>query len=743
MTRIEQRARLRSILKLTTGFLVLAAGSGALADETTVAQNGSPGVETVIVTAEKKEERLQDTPVPVSVIAPENLTDNGQSLFRDYFTQVPGLIYSPLNFSTANLTIRGITTGGFINPTVGVLVDDVPFGGNLLTDGGQRLPEIDPGDLSRIEELRGPQGTLYGASSMGGLIKFVTVDPSTQGYSGRISAGISGVYNGAEPGFNIRGAVNIPVTDDFAVRVSAFRRQDPGYIDNVVSGVKGVNEAEVEGGRIAALWSPDANFSIKVTALYQKTHGSGFSEVDKRPGLGGLQQNYLPGAGEFDRPIENFTAAIKYNLGDIAFTALSGFYATRLDDSTDYSFLLGSLTRDGVPGLVAGFGDTGTPYVEHLWSHRVTQEVRVSMPIWKDFELLAGVFYSHTHSNESDSFVAANSMTGQFLGTEAAFGNPHIADTEMAVFANLTYRFSDRLDVQIGGRETESRIHSSGATDTGPFVVIFDPGPSPYTYPGEAAKANAFTYLATPRFQISPDWMAYARFSSGFRPGVLEGPKYPVVTPDQTKDYEAGFKGDFLDHRLSLDASLYYIDWTNIEIQLKDSQGFIYQANGSDATSKGIELSVNARPTDNLSVSAWVSYDAAALSQNFPANSAAYGVKGNQLPDTPRLSAHVSLEHEFPLPMWQGATGFVGVEASYLGHRSGLFQDTPVRQQYPAYGKVDLRAGVNYGSWSANVYINNVGDVRGVLNGGLGYSPPYAFVYIEPRLIGFNVARTF
>jgi len=152
---------------------------------------------------------------------------------------------------------------------------------------------------------------------------------------------------------------------------------------------------------------------------------------------------------------------------------------------------------------------------------------------------------------------------------------------------------------------------------------------------------------------------------------------------------------------------------------------------------------VNARPMENLSTSAWVSYDAAKLSQNFPANSAAYGVKGNQLPDTPRLSAHISVQREFPLAMWEGAMGFVGVEASYFGHRSGLFQDTPVRQQYPGYGKVDLRAGVTYDSWSANIYVNNLGDVRGVLNGGLGYSPPNAFVYIEPRLIGFNITRTF
>jgi outer membrane receptor protein involved in Fe transport len=164
--------------------------------------------------------------------------------------------------SFQQLSIRGIMSGLYTNPTVGITVDDVPYGSSTFLGGGGGtvMPDIDPADLARIEVLRGPQGTLYGASSMGGLLKFVTVDPSTDGVSGRIEGGINSVYNGAELGYGARGSVNVPLGDVLAVRVSAFSRQDPGYVDNVQSGQRGVNKTDVDGGRLSALWRPSDLF---------------------------------------------------------------------------------------------------------------------------------------------------------------------------------------------------------------------------------------------------------------------------------------------------------------------------------------------------------------------------------------------------------------------------------------------------------------------------------------------------
>src|SRR6202012_4446346 len=178
----------------------------------------------------------QDVPVPVTAIRADKLISDNQVRLQDYFTSVPGLSYAPNN-QNQYVTIRGITTGGFSNPTVGVVIDDVPFGASNALGGGQVIPDFDPGDLARVEVLRGPQGTLYGASSMGGLLKFVTVDPSTDGVSGRVEAGVSDVSHGAELGYNVRGSINVPLSDTFAMRASAFTREDPGYVDNPVLGI--------------------------------------------------------------------------------------------------------------------------------------------------------------------------------------------------------------------------------------------------------------------------------------------------------------------------------------------------------------------------------------------------------------------------------------------------------------------------------------------------------------------------
>src|ERR1700736_5040788 len=148
--------------------------------------------------------------------------------------------------SSQILSIRGIVTNPG-NPTVGITVDDMPFGSSTISGGGLVVPDFDPGDLSRIEVLRGPQGTLYGASSLGGLIKYVTVDPSTDRLSGNIQAGGLDTHNSKDAGYLFRGAANAPISDTVAVRASVFARQDPGFIDNVRTGQRGVNQAEAEG----------------------------------------------------------------------------------------------------------------------------------------------------------------------------------------------------------------------------------------------------------------------------------------------------------------------------------------------------------------------------------------------------------------------------------------------------------------------------------------------------------------
>jgi iron complex outermembrane receptor protein len=739
---------------LWDSFRVAQASPGSAQNASTVAvsdQNSpensstSTQLEQVIVTAQKREERLQDVPVPVTVLDAQALSDNGQVLLRDYYASVPGLSVSPNIENTQMLSIRGITTGGFTTSTVGVAVDDVPFGSPVKL--GQ-VPDFDPGDLARIEVLRGPQGTLYGANSMGGLIKYVTVDPSVEGYSGRAEAGTSDAFNGAESGFNLRASANIPLSDTLAVRVSGFQRQDPGYVDNEVLNIQGINEAQAYGGRLAALWQPSGTFSLKVSALYQLIKGY-TSEVDND--VGQLKQDYVSGAGRYEESVQAYSAILKADLGGVDLTSVTGYNTTRNFAAFDYTPFFASLTRNGIPGSgFNGFGVTGTLLNVYNTTPTFTEEVRFSGSFWHSLDWLAGAFYEHAPSPGSgnyDTVTGSDPISGRVVGQEWYYA----ADgwyQEYAGFVNLTYHFSDRFDVQVGGRESHTE-NSTSVVATGPLDYAFYGKAPPMVIPEAGSTANTFTYLVTPRLKLSDDLMLYVRLASGYRPGGPNtgAPGAPSeYAPDKTQNYELGVKGDFFERTLSVDASLFYIDWKNLQLQLFTPNGYSYTANGSAAKSEGVELSATVRPLRGLTITTWGSYDDAALTEAFPASSTAYGIPGNRLPNTSRFSGNLSAQQEFPLS--SSATGFIGGMVSYVGDRVSVFQGTSMglplpRQDFPSYTKADLRAGIKYDSWTVSAYVNNVGDVRGLINGGAGYIEPSAYVYITPRTLGFDVVKSF
>jgi len=727
-------------------------------NSTSGASSSSTELEEVLVTAQKREERLQDVPIPVSVVSTTELTANNQVKLTDFYTEVPGLSIAPSTMSSQTLSIRGITTGAVGEgppnpaPTVGVTVDDVPFGGS--GGGDQIVPDFDPGDLARIEVLRGPQGTLYGASSMGGLVKFVTVDPSTAGVSGRVEAGTNSVENGNELGYTFRGSVNVPITSDLAVRASAFTREDPGYIDDPVLGIKGINEDWASGGHFVALWKPSDDFSLKVSALYQSIHGNGTSDVTPNPPaffgvppLGDLQQFYIRAVNTygFDRKAQAYSALINWKIGIADLVALTGYNNTRVRDSFDLSGPLHSFSE-------TYFGTVGDQILNTIGVSRLTQELRLSAPLGQHFDGLLGVFFSQEVDHWEWNYPASDPFTGATLGDWGTFNASYspITYTEYSVFGDLTYHVTDQFDIQVGGREAQFRIVGNSFTVTGLTANVLDGFPtSPYVQPGYTIKENAFTYLLTPRFKVTPDFMVYARLASGYRPGGSNAgtPQVPQqYSSDKTQDYEIGSKIDFLDHTLSFDGSLYYINWKNIQLPLiYPVNGSTYVGNAAGAKSEGLELSMQARPISALTIGAWVSWNDAELTQTVPGagqNGEIFGFSGDRLPNTARFSGNMSLDYAFPLV--SDINGFVGGALSYVGDRQDAFSSSgPERQDLPAYAKLDLHAGTKYNSWTVNLYVNNVTDKRGLISGGVGNAIPYAFYYIQPRTVGLTASKTF
>lgn len=715
---------------------ILVSSIGLLLPLTSQAQNTAGSqIEEVVVTAQKRVERLQDVPVPVAVVDTQRLTQSNTTRLQDYYMTVPGLTVTPAVNSTQVIAIRGITTGPFTIPTVGIVIDDVPFG----TSKNGIIPDVDPGDVERIEVLRGPQGTLYGASSMGGLVKYTTKSPTFDRLGGELQLGTSQTSNGDGLGYSARGALNVPLADTFALNGSAFTRQEPGYIDNPVLGVDGLNELSSYGGRVALLWKPSDTVSLTLRALYQNDEEDGSSDTTELPGLGDLQQNYLAGVGGSEREIQAYSATLEAKLGSADLTILSGYNIQDTFGTFDFTYAFGGLSQ-------ALFGNPDTTVATANETKKFTQEVRLSMSLGDRVDWQVGAFYTDEDTQFIQDWLNVEAASGaQQFGLHAVVPSDF---QEYAAFTTFTVKFGEQFDIQVGGRG--GRIEQSVLqTETGAFVPILRGVLPPYVAEEQESEDDSFTYLLSPRFKLSPDVMVYARLASGYRAGGINntitqngGP--PAYEPDETQNYELGLKGNFLDDRLYVEGSVYYIDWRDIQLGFTDpvtQQG--YFDNGTRAESRGIELSVEARPLQGLSLGAWVTLQEAELAEDFPAGSSAAGGSGDRLPYSSRISGNVSIQQRFA--MWGSATGFVGATVSYVGDRKGPFGTTgaPERQTLPSYTKADLRAGVQLDSWSGSLYVNNLTDERGLVAGGAGYVPPYGFLYIRPRTVGLSITKSF
>ena len=684
-------------------------------------------LEGIVVTAQKREERLQDVPVPVTAISGETLVERNQLRFQDYFSNFPGLSFGSGTRDDAFPAIRGLTTGAYTNPTVGTVLDDMPYGASI---GSVPAPDLDPSDLERIEVLRGPQGTLYGASSLGGLIKYVTVDPSVRGFSGRAEAGMSSVRNGAQLGYSARGAVNVPISGTLAVRASGFTRVDPGYLDNPVRELEGVNKGHAAGGHLAALWKPSNDFSLKLSALIQRSDADGNSFFFVNPGFSDLQQNYLPGATGYERRDETFGATIKARLGSVDLTSISSYSNYDHLARADISVVFGALTRQA---FGANFG--GTYFADTLTVRKHSQEIRLSSSAGSRFDWRLGAFYTREALGHPTDYWAVDPSTlaTQFFG----HSDVPLEYRERAAFADLTFHLTERFNVQIGGRQSHIEQPESKQTHTGQFASARF-GANPFVVNVPSAEAKPTTYLFTPQFKFNPDLMVYMRFASGFQPGGVNiGVNVPpTFGPNTTKNYEVGVKGSLPGRVLSFDLSLYRIDWKDLPtVFFNSSTSTTYRVNGGEARSEGVEASFQTRPLPGLTIGGWLAWSDAKLTK-----AVSPGVSGDRLPYSSRFSGNLSADHYFPLTDRVG--GFAGIVWSYMGERLGNLGAN--RQVFPAYSKVDLRMGVDYESWKVNVFVNNATDKRGAIGGGLDAAfAPFPLLYIHPRTVGVSVSNTF
>lgn len=736
----------RAAMFATAAAIATAFPANAIAQ--TVPRQGSPTASPenkedldgdIIVTARKRAERLQDVPVPVSVLDAGALTERNKTRLQDYFSDLPGISIQPGPQSHQTVVIRGLTTSTG-NPSVGITVDDVPYGASSNAGGSSQVPDFDPGDIKQIEVLRGPQGTLYGASSLSGLLKYETIAPSTDRLSGRISGGLAAIRHGDGVGYNGRAAINIPVSDDMAVRASGFYRKDAGYIDNPLYGQRGINFDRAHGGRLAALWRPAPDWSLRLSALYQSVKGGATN--DEHLDLGDQKQAYLPGSGAYRNQLQAYSAHLAGRIGSVDLTSITGYNVNKVDDRFDLSFALGSLAKPafGVDGFVVG---------DDFTNKKFSQELRAETSLGDHVDLQVGGFYTSERGHFVQPLFAADPSTGEEVGL-AALQDPHATYREYAAFGSATFKANDRIDVQFGGRESWIR-QSYERIDTGPIVGALDGSTNPFVIPKGVSSADVFTFAVTPRFRVNDHLMTYGRAASGYRAGGVNSAfdVPPTYRPDRTYNYEVGLKGDLLERAVTFDLSLYYIDWDDIQLSLQTANFQGYTGNGSKAKSQGVELSVDTHPVKEMTIGGWIEINDAELTQKLPSAGTAVGSPGDRLPYSSPFSGNVHADYRFALS--ESVSANVGGQMNYVGKRRGTFTGGGDRDVLPDYAVASLSAGLEYdNTWAINLYANNVLNSRGQL--APGFPSANSFIKrslatssyrVRPREVGMTLSKKF
>lgn len=701
----------------------------------------------IVVTAEKRSANLLDVPVPVTAITSDTLVKENLVTLREFASRTPGL--SVTGYGATEISIRGITSPANSSPTVAITVDDAPFGTSSWA-GNKITPDFDPSDLQQIEVLRGPQGTLYGASSLGGLIKYVTRTPDTREFSVRVEGNV-GIAEGflQESGTigALRGAVNVPIAEDMlAVRASGFKRWDATYSVPYYSVATGelqgnrYRSPEVHGGRAALYFRPFDALKLNLA------HSRQISDSVTSTGVATPPDTLLrlaPQKGRWLEKSEVTQLRGELDLGPATLTSVSGWTTMINDQNVDvgnaFGFLLGFY-----PGSPAG---TQVRLVDDSKTSKFAQEVRIASNGGGRIDWLLGGFYTTERSyvNVELFLQEPGGETEQvlFLGAPATY-------KEHAVFGSLTYHLSDRFDVQVGARYSKNKQEYLRSQEVGAAVTpIFG---ASFVDPLAKSEDDAFTWLVAPRFRINDDVMVYARVASGYRPGGPNTPAAPLATfaPDTVINYEAGLKGRFWDRKLTLDLSLFNIDWKDIQLGAQSASLFDFFINGGKARSRGVEAIAQLALGSRFNLNGNFTYTDSELRSDIPApepgGSSIIGSKGDQLPASSRIGFNLGFDKSWDVG--SGLEAVIGANYSYVGKRAGDFRSTGAdpdrlrRLTVPAYGEIDVRAELGNDRVRFNLFVRNLANKKGIrkYEDGQGLEANVSHYLTRPRTVGVNVS---
>jgi iron complex outermembrane receptor protein len=704
---------------------------------------GASGTELaeIIVTATRRSESIQNVPSSVTALTSSTLEEIKARDLNDFAGFVPGLSFASTGPSTNLLVIRGITTGSQLSSATGVYLDDIPLGASTSNGVGYQSLNINAFDLNRIEVLNGPQGTLYGATSLGGTIRYIPNAPDLKSFGLDAGVEVSSTEHG-HINHAYTGMVNLPIADVAAVRVDGYQVYDSGYAKDPVYGRDNQGWARSEGGRVALLVQPTDDLDVQLRASTQhipsESADVGFRDPKTHQPTYGTYDQAYPTFQPSDYSLTLYSAAINYNTPWAKFSSITGLQTNNGTSYTDNSY-----TYDAALGGAFGFPvtDPFSLYV-NTTTKKFTQEFRVASHESTVFQWLAGAFLSNEKTSETVDLFDTATPAGTFFGLSPFTSFLPSTYREYAAYADGNIFFTKQLELGLGVRYSRQKQAYeetvSGLLATGSAAVLMPPVAT--------SDQSVMTYLINPKFHITDDVMVYARAASGFRPGgpnfvLAPGLGNPTYDPDRLWSYELGEKSTFLDKRATLNFDIYDILWKDIQVTVNVG-GINQLENAGVARVTGAETSFDYRILPALTLGGSAAYtDARTTSIAKVIDLDTVGVR---LPLSPRFN--FALIGTYDVDLVSGYKGSVSVTDRWIGVRNAGF-DTPISPSYKlaSYNITDINLSVHapyhmeYG-----LFLRNVFDKAGEVSANVAaeeYNPaaPAQVFLTQPRTVGMSV----
>jgi outer membrane receptor protein involved in Fe transport len=708
-------------------------------------QQPPPELDEVLVTSTKLQQPARTVAGSIAVVGGAQLDEIGAQGFADYLSRVPGVVFNggPPGLSTA--TIRGVSTTTTLDQgqgTTGYYINEVP-----LTDPNfpVSISDIDTFDVDNIAVMRGPQGTLFGSASLGGAINYQAAAPDTTAFHARLQGTFATVARGADNGSG-KAMVNVPlITDKLAFRGVFVYRDDGGYIDNFGTGVNNSNRTLIRGGRAELLWTPAEGTRVSYLFLRQgeDTADLGYQEPNVAGEL--RKKTFIAEPLNLQTTLNNLR--LDQDLGFATLTATGTHHEKAQSSNYDFTPFVGGLFDNQLAPIYAP---------QSARSNGTTFEIRLASPPQQRFTYLVGAMRDVTREFFLDNIGARGAQQyattvydptfGAGFGAHAVPNDVLYAFTlgatgeERALFGEGQFHFTEHWALTLGGRLFDTQVSGSTSAAGLLYYLLTEPNVLRFSY-ANRERARGFSPKASLTWTVNPDLMVYALASKGFRfggpnlnPPDPKNPFPPTYAPDTLWNYELGTRTSWLDRRLQLDTTLFYIDWRNIQVRLGTATGLAYATNFGRAGNYGIENTLLWRPDSQFTLQTGATYLNATLRQPVQFG-AATAPAGSTLPGASKWTLSAVTRYQLqgvPLrPAIVLSDRFISTAPANFG------QVMPLTERN--YNLLDARLSAYIKGVEATLFMDNITDRLGVTNITYPAGIPLEQYIVQPRTVGVTL----